>query len=258
MNKTIFAELRDALTVRRAELLDQRRGLKQSREDLTEPESELVASASKTAMTAEIDQRTEKVRTAIMNIDIALTRMAAGDYGRCQACRRPIRVKRLQALPWTNLCVKCAGRHEAFHTANRDGGPGDESDDAAEHDDDIREAVREELREDGRVDTGELVISSEDGVVYLEGYLPNDAQRQRLIEIVHEAADVADVVDSIIVDRQPWQQRSEHAHGDATEGKSAEALAGEETDTEVEAYTAFETGEPMTPPDQLISENQLP
>jgi DnaK suppressor protein len=246
MNKAIYAELRDELLARRAELFDQRQALDESRANLNEPESELVANASKMAMIAEIDQRVEKVRTAIVNIDTALTRMATGDYGRCQACRRPIRVKRLQSLPWTRYCVKCAGLREVFHPAGRGDGPSDADDGVTEDDDDIREVVYDELREDGRVDTDELVISIEDGVVYLEGYLPSDAQHQSLLEVVHDAAEVADVVDSIRVDRQPWQRRSERANGETA---SEESAAG------VEPYTAFETGEPMVLPDRLIPEN---
>ena len=220
MKKTIYVELRDELLARRAELLDQRQALEESRRNLNEPESELVANASKTAMIAEIDQRAEKACMAIVNIDTALTRMAAGDYGRCQACRRPIRVKRLQSLPWTRYCVKCAGLREAFHMPGRGVESAAKDDDVAETDDDIREAIYDELREDGRVDTDELVISSEDGVVYLEGYLPSDAQHQLLLEIVHDAADVVDVVDSIRVDRRPWRRRSERTNGD-TRGQLA-------------------------------------
>jgi DnaK suppressor protein len=41
-------------------------------------------------------------------IDRALARVAAGEYGFCRSCRRPIATDRLRALPVTELCMGCA------------------------------------------------------------------------------------------------------------------------------------------------------
>jgi RNA polymerase-binding protein DksA len=41
-------------------------------------------------------------------IDDALARLDAGTYGLCTACKRPIAVERLEALPWTGLCIDCS------------------------------------------------------------------------------------------------------------------------------------------------------
>jgi RNA polymerase-binding protein DksA len=38
----------------------------------------------------------------------ALERMDEGVYGKCQSCGRAIPVARLEALPYTKLCVDCA------------------------------------------------------------------------------------------------------------------------------------------------------
>ncbi len=38
----------------------------------------------------------------------ALARVAAGTYGRCERCRRPIAPERLAARPASELCVVCA------------------------------------------------------------------------------------------------------------------------------------------------------
>ncbi|MGR8930925.1 MAG: TraR/DksA family transcriptional regulator [Gammaproteobacteria bacterium] len=43
----------------------------------------------------------EKIRQAISRID-------AGTYGICLRCGEPIRKERLQALPYANLCIRCA------------------------------------------------------------------------------------------------------------------------------------------------------
>ena len=41
-------------------------------------------------------------------IDAALARLGAGTYGLCTTCRKPIPVERLEALPWTALCIECS------------------------------------------------------------------------------------------------------------------------------------------------------
>src|SRR5260370_42047046 len=42
----------------------------------------------------------------------ALRRMEDGTYGTCLACEDPIMVKRLLAVPWTELCLGCQERSD--------------------------------------------------------------------------------------------------------------------------------------------------
>ena len=42
----------------------------------------------------------------------ALPRMEDGTYGTCLACDDPISVKRLQAVPWAELCLRCQERSD--------------------------------------------------------------------------------------------------------------------------------------------------
>lgn len=42
----------------------------------------------------------------------ALQRMDEGIYGTCLACEEPISVKRLQAVPWAELCLGCQERSD--------------------------------------------------------------------------------------------------------------------------------------------------
>jgi RNA polymerase-binding protein DksA len=44
----------------------------------------------------------------LADIDAALARLEAGTYGTCTACKRPIAPERLEALPWTALCIDCS------------------------------------------------------------------------------------------------------------------------------------------------------
>lgn len=57
----------------------------------------------------------EFVSTRLNNLDYAqlrlveeaLDRLAAGDYGVCLECERPIPPTRLDAVPWARYCVPC-------------------------------------------------------------------------------------------------------------------------------------------------------
>lgn len=250
MNNASLSELREELTARRAEQIRLRDRLTRSWQDLNEPESELEETASKETQSQRVQLRSESVHARIRDIDAALTRMAEGDYGRCEACRRPIRLQRLKALPWTRYCVQCAGMREHFDTGSIEtpavaAGAGDLTDE------DMREMILDALQSDGRVETEELNIDCEEGVVYLEGLLPSAAKHQMLLEIVHDVLDVTEIVDDVRIDRQPWERR-ERQPGTETPGSAPDT---EDEDGDVDPYTSLETGEPMAPPDEFISQN---
>jgi RNA polymerase-binding transcription factor DksA len=44
----------------------------------------------------------------LVEIDAALERVAAGTYGTCEGCDRPIPPERLEVRPTTRTCVACA------------------------------------------------------------------------------------------------------------------------------------------------------
>ncbi len=47
-------------------------------------------------------------RQHLADIDAALARLDDGSYGACTACHGPIAPGRLEALPWTALCIDCS------------------------------------------------------------------------------------------------------------------------------------------------------
>jgi DnaK suppressor protein len=47
-------------------------------------------------------------RARIAEVDEALGRVAAGTYGICERCRRPIAGERLEVRPFARCCVHCA------------------------------------------------------------------------------------------------------------------------------------------------------
>lgn len=51
-------------------------------------------------------------RQLLESIDVALTRIDDGDYGKCIHCGDPIQEKRLEAVPWARYCLRCADLNE--------------------------------------------------------------------------------------------------------------------------------------------------
>ncbi len=49
----------------------------------------------------------------LRDVRSALARIADGSYGVCLECEREISPKRLDAVPWTPLCVACQQRADA-------------------------------------------------------------------------------------------------------------------------------------------------
>jgi RNA polymerase-binding transcription factor DksA len=46
----------------------------------------------------------------VCDINVALEKIDAGTYGRCENCSEPVSRKRLKALPFARLCIAC--KHE--------------------------------------------------------------------------------------------------------------------------------------------------
>jgi DnaK suppressor protein len=54
----------------------------------------------------------ETQRREIQQIDAAIERIEAGEYGICRDCGQEIDPRRLAALPYAVLCTECATRRE--------------------------------------------------------------------------------------------------------------------------------------------------
>jgi DnaK suppressor protein len=48
----------------------------------------------------------------LAEIDAALERIEQGTYGSCEVCGKPIDPERLEAVPWTTLCIDDKRRRE--------------------------------------------------------------------------------------------------------------------------------------------------
>jgi RNA polymerase-binding transcription factor DksA len=52
-------------------------------------------------------QHRQRLQAKLDRIDNALLRLASGEYGTCQSCKKAINPERLEALPYTELCIAC-------------------------------------------------------------------------------------------------------------------------------------------------------
>jgi DnaK suppressor protein len=54
-------------------------------------------------------------KEALDKIEFALGRIADGSYGKCEECGKKIPESRLEAIPYTAVCVQCASVQEQHH-----------------------------------------------------------------------------------------------------------------------------------------------
>ncbi|MBH5337691.1 TraR/DksA C4-type zinc finger protein [Streptomyces pactum] len=52
----------------------------------------------------------EAIGRVLAEIDEAFARIAAGTYGTCLGCAKPVPAERLEILPYTRFCVGCQRR----------------------------------------------------------------------------------------------------------------------------------------------------
>jgi DnaK suppressor protein len=146
-----------------------------------------------------------RARRAIESIDAALGRVADGTYGTCTVCGGVIPIARLRTLPATALCVDCARTQETprlvkgGETEVTRGGllPADMS---LLTDRELGAVLRQQARDDGRVDMEDLRVVCRRGVVYLDGSVSSEAERRVLLKLITDVAGLQEVVDRLHVD----------------------------------------------------------
>ena len=111
----ILEELRDALVKKRAELLAADTGTRPlpAAADVNSRQGDLADQATgnnEVHIQLKLKQTDAKILQAI---EEALVRMDKGTYGVCRDCGDPIAAARLQAIPWTRVCISCKQKQNA-------------------------------------------------------------------------------------------------------------------------------------------------
>lgn len=99
---------RAALTEMSAPLAHRLDGIKEasawtSHDDEHDPEGVTIAFER-----AQVAGLLEMIHSELRDLDAAETRIHAGTYGQCERCGQPIGAERLEGLPATRTCIRCA------------------------------------------------------------------------------------------------------------------------------------------------------
>ena len=104
-------KIRQQLLARREQLLAK---LARIHKKSLRGDAPLTADFAEQAVERQNDEVIEALEQAgereLAQINRALARIEAGEYGQCRECGRAIREARLEALPFSDLCIACAER----------------------------------------------------------------------------------------------------------------------------------------------------
>ncbi len=222
MDREHLVHFRDFLVDLRRGMVGRLTDLENGMHETVEPVIQLEEEAQRATIALPYDRLNENARGTIDHIDIAITKILTGEYGICENCGHDISLKRLEALPWTHLCIDCArDRERSSHVPE----PVDESPATGELPDEyqglsnnqILSIVREQIEKDGRIDTEELDISLRDGVLYLEGTVAGEPEHQILLQMIMDVLGFTAVIDHLEVNEVPFER------ADRTPGKTEPA-----------------------------------
>ncbi len=198
-------QLRDKLLLERKEILDRIREVDVAVRTLSEPEIELEEGVQKKVISDFYGHLSAESRSRIGLIDLAMRKMAVGDYGICESCGDDIPERRLHAVPWARLCIGCARDHERKKETLPEPGlviP------AAKIPDEYARLPKEELLKliHDRIaahldlDAQNMEISTHKGVIHLEGTIQSEEDREIILRVLTEEMKIDAVLDLMQVD----------------------------------------------------------
>jgi RNA polymerase-binding protein DksA len=112
--RTILLEERQRVVDAISYLHDETPGsLEEETEEMIGSVDNHLAETASATLDREIDYTLEENSEHVLaEIDSALERIAAGAYGTCRTCGRPISEERLEAIPYATQCIDCKRREE--------------------------------------------------------------------------------------------------------------------------------------------------
>ena len=115
LDDALLAALKEALLRKRSEILATSTGTRPlpASVDVNSRQGDLADQASgnnEVHIQLKLKQTDAKILQAI---EEALFRMEKGTYGTCGDCGDPIAAARLEAIPWTRVCISCKQKQNA-------------------------------------------------------------------------------------------------------------------------------------------------
>jgi len=115
LSEDTLAHLKDLLLRKRTELLATSTGARAipASADVNSRQGDMADQASGTNE-VEIQLKLKQTDAKILQaIEEALYRLEKGVYGLCRDCGDPIASARLEAIPWTRVCISCKQKQNA-------------------------------------------------------------------------------------------------------------------------------------------------
>ena len=194
----------DKLLQRRREILTNIHALNELSSTANYPESEVEMKAQYETSYQNLEKLEERYRDEMHLIDKALNKIENNTFGYCEECGKPISRKRLEAVPWTTTCLDCAHSHEYLDFEEKKWGHEEYDFHLAEKinpseytDEELQELLHEKLEQDARIETLDIHIACESGLIYITGTVPEESQYQILFQTLGDIVDLSLVVDAI-------------------------------------------------------------
>jgi DnaK suppressor protein len=111
MKKKDLARFTEKLIEEKSRLMnhsDKKEELQLSHDDLAD-EVDLASSELNQNVALKLRDRE---RSLLQKIEIALSKIEDGTFGICEGCEEPIELKRLEARPMADLCIRCKEAQE--------------------------------------------------------------------------------------------------------------------------------------------------
>ena len=113
MNKKDLKRFKELLEERKKQIVSavevtRGQGMGFSEDDLAD-EADLASAEADQSLNLKI---VDRERVLLKKIEKALEKVVAGTYGVCESCGEEIGVKRLEARPVTDLCIRCKEEQE--------------------------------------------------------------------------------------------------------------------------------------------------
>jgi DnaK suppressor protein len=101
-------QIQQRLKLRRQQILEFLRRLDDETQALDPDSAPDIADRSVLGMSREsLFERTSQQRVVLRMVEEALQRISNGSFGVCASCGDDISARRLDALPWTQYCLRC-------------------------------------------------------------------------------------------------------------------------------------------------------
>jgi len=106
MNSTELSAIRESLLAQKSAILNKTNEFKQEQSLGVTVSDEAEAASMDVSNSISIHLH-ERDRSSLLMIERALGKISDGTYGQCESCRGHIGLRRLQARPFTSLCIEC-------------------------------------------------------------------------------------------------------------------------------------------------------